>query len=273
VPKPEALSDREVLPMHKPTTSILAAASLAVASCALLSPAHANAPPLKVLTAGALKPIVTAMVARFEAKGAPVDVQNDTAGALTKRILGGAPCDVVILTEEALKTLAAKGAIAQKVPTPLAKVGIGVAVRTGTPLPDISTVDAFKLTVLAAPSVAYLDPAAGGSSGIYLVDLFKRLGIDKQVATKAVTVPGGLVADRLVDGQAGLAIHQISEILEVKGVTLVGPLPTAIQNYTVYAASPCAHSQDLTAASAFITMMAGPDAAVLFKSKGMEPVR
>jgi molybdate transport system substrate-binding protein len=271
VPNPEPLFDGEVLPMRKPKTPILAAASLAMAACALLPSARADAPPLKVLTAGALKPIVAAMVARFETKDGPVDVENDTAGALTKRIEGGEACDVVILTEGALKTLATRSAVLQKAPTPLAKVGIGVAVRTGTPLPDISTVDAFKRTVLAAPSVAYLDPAAGGSSGIYLVALFKRLGIDKQVAAKAVPVPGGLVADRLVDGRAALAIHQISEILAVKGVTLVGPLPAAIQNYTVYAASPCGHSQSLTAAAAFITTMAGPDAAALFKAKGMEP--
>jgi molybdate transport system substrate-binding protein len=152
-------------------------------------------------------------------------------------------------------------------------VGIGVAVKAGAAKPAIGTVDEFKAAVLAARKVAYIDPAAGGSSGIYLDGLFTKMGIIDAVRAKAVLVPGGLVATRVVDGQADLAIHQISEILPVEGATLVGPLPDAIQNHTTYAGAVSAKAANAQAAQAFLSTLSGPEAAETLRGKGMLPAR
>ena len=142
--------------------------------------------------------------------------------------------------------------------------------KQGTPAPDIGSVAAFRQALLAARAVAYIDPAAGGSSGIYLSQLFERLGIAPQIAPKAVLVPGGLVAQRLVSGEADIALHQISEILAVPGVTLVGPIPADIQNYTVYAGGISTATQDAPAAQAFLALLASERARAVLKDKGME---
>lgn len=248
----------------------LAAAALA---CGAMANA-AQAEGFKILTAGALKPVVSAVAIGFEKEtGRAVSVENDTAGALTKRLEAGDACDVTLLPTGALDAMAAKGLVDKASARPVARVGIGVAVAANAPKPDISTVPAFKDAVLAAPSVAYLDPAAGGSSGVYLTGLFKQLGITDQVAKKAVLVPGGLVAQRVVDGRATLAIHQISEIMAVPGATLVGPLPPEIQSYTNYSAAVCSKTTSPQVAAAFINELRTPGSAAMFKLKGMEPMQ
>ena len=154
----------------------------------------------------------------------------------------------------------------------MARVGVGVAVREGAARPDIHTVDAFKQTMLTAKAVAYVDPAAGGSSGIYLSGLLDRLGIGAVVKPKAVLVNGGAAADRVVSGEADVAVQQISELLPVKGVVVLGPLPAEIQNYTVYAAGISASTGQAAAAQALIDLVRGHDGAAVIRSKGMEPV-
>ena len=136
--------------------------------------------------------------------------------------------------------------------------------------PDISTVDAFREALLAAKSVAYIDPKAGGSSGIYFDRLIDRLGIGQQVRAKARLKSGGHVADLVANGEADLAVHQISEILPVKGVRLVGPLPAALQNVTIYAAGLAAAAQEPAAAKALLAHLAAPSAAAVLQAKGME---
>ena len=121
--------------------------------------------------------------------------------------------------------------------------------------------------------MAYIDPASGGSSGIYIVKLFAQWGIAQQIDAKAVKVKGGSVAEHVVDGEAVLGIHQISEILPTKGVTLVGPLPAEIQNYTVYTSAISNTSAEPAAARAFLQLLTGPDAARLIKEKGMEAAK
>lgn len=234
----------------------------------------AQADTIKVLTTGAFKQVVVALVPAFEARtGHKVEVQNDTAGALAKRIAGGETFDVLVLTPAGLKTLATEGKVMATSVAPLARVAIGVAVRAGAPQPAMASVEDFKQAVLAARKVAYIDPAAGGSSGIYLDGLFQRMGIAEVVRAKAVLVPGGLVADRLVSGEADLAIHQISEILPVQGAQLVAPLPEAIQNYTTYAGAVSAASRHPQAAQAFLTTLTGTEAAQTIRAKGMLPVQ
>ena len=155
--------------------------------------------------------------------------------------------------------------------TNLARVGVGVMVKEGTPKPDIGSVEAFKQALLAAKSVAYIDPASGGSSGVYVDGLLVKLGIADQVRPKAKLKKGGHVADLISSGEAELGIHQISEIVSEKGVTLVGPLPAAIQNDTTYAAGVGAAAKDGAAAAALVKFLAGPALQPILKEKGMEP--
>jgi molybdate transport system substrate-binding protein len=225
---------------------------------------------LKVLTAGAMKQVVLALQPEFEKRGHKLIVDNDTAGGLQKRIEGGEAFDVVVITPAVLDQLAAKGKIAPATKVNLARVAIGVMVRPGAKLPDISTVDAFRQALLDAKSVAYIDPASGGSSGIYLDKLFEKMGIADAIRAKAKLKRGGYVADLLVSGEAELGIHQISEILPVKGVILVGPLPAEIQNYTVYAGALSTAAKDAAAAKAFLDLLAGPAAAAILRDKGMD---
>lgn len=244
---------------------------LIVVAAACAGADAAGAAELKVLTAGAFKPVVAALAPVFEGQtGHTVRIENDTAGALARRIGNGEAFDVVVLTPAAMEPLEQAGRVARGSSVRLARVAIGVAVKQGAPLPAIGSESDFRQALLAARAVAYIDPAAGGSSGIYLTQLFQRMGIAAQIAPKAVLVPGGLVAQRLVSGEADLALHQISEILAVPGVTLVGPIPAEVQNYTVYAGGLAATSADLPAARAFLELLAGERAKTVLKDKGME---
>jgi len=230
-----------------------------------------SAAEVKVLTAGAFKQVVLAVVPEFEKQtGHKVTVDNDTVGGLTKKIEGGETFDVVVLTPGAVDELTKKGKIAEGTKAVLARVGVGVMVKAGAPVPDVSSVDAFKRALLDAKSVSYIDPAIGGSSGIYVANLLQKLGIADQIKPKEKLKKGGYVADLIKSGEAELGIHQISEIVPVKEVTLVGPLPAEIQNYTTYAAGVGASAKDSEAAKALIKVLSGPAAAAVLKEKGMD---
>jgi molybdate transport system substrate-binding protein len=246
---------------------LLLASAVGVALCTT-----AQAVELKVLTAGAFKSTVVALLPEYEkASGNKVSVENETVGGLMKRIEAGESFDVVVMTPETVDKLAGENKVMSGSRTNLARVGVGVMVKAGANKPDISTVDAFKKALIDAKSVSFVDPASGGSSGIYIAKLLERLGIADQVKPKEKLKQGGYVADYVEAGEAELGIQQISEILPHAGVTLVGPLPQDIQNYTVYAAGIGAGTQHGEAAKALIATLSGPSAQALFKSKGMEP--
>jgi molybdate transport system substrate-binding protein len=233
-------------------------------------PGAAGAETLKVLTAGAFKQVLLAIIPAFEATGHQLQWDNDTVGGLVKRIEAGESFDLVIASPAALSGLAKSGRIAGG-SVELAKVGVGVAVREGAARPDIGTVDGFKQALLAARRVAYIDPASGGSSGIYVSGLLDRLGIGAEIKPKAVLVHGGTSADNVARGEADVAVQQISELLPVKGVVVVGPLPPEIQNYTIYSAGIAAGSRQKPSAQALIDLLRSADGAGVIRSKGMEP--
>jgi molybdate transport system substrate-binding protein len=246
---------------------LFAAISLGV----VMASEKGSAAEVKVLTAGAFKQVVLAVVPEFEKQtGHKVTVDNDTVGGLTKKIEGGETFDVVVLTPGAVDELTKKGKIAEGTKAVLARVGVGVMVKAGAPVPDVSSVDAFKRALLNAKSVSYIDPASGGSSGIYVANLLQKLGIADQIKPKEKLKKGGYVADLIKSGEAELGIHQISEIVPVKEVVLVGPLPAEIQNYTTYAAGIGAGTKESEAAKAIIRVLSGPAAAAVLKEKGMD---
>lgn len=231
----------------------------------------ADAADIKVLTAGAFKPVVVGEVAEFEKRtGHRVIVENDTAGALLRRIKGGEAFDLAVLTEAGADELSRSGHAAPGSVAAVAKVGIGVAVKEGAPKPDIQSVDAFRQALLGARSIAMIDPGAGGSSGIYLAKLFEQWGIAPQVKAKAILVPGGLTALRLVNGEADLAVQQMSELVGIPGAVLVGPLPAQIQNYTVYSAVISARAADKDATAQLLAALRGPAVRASLPARGIE---
>jgi molybdate transport system substrate-binding protein len=242
-----------------------------IAGAFSLAASAAHAAEVKVLTAGAFKEVVLALVPAYERKtGNKVIVDNGTTGQLKKRIADGEAFDIVVITPVVVDEMIASGKVAGGSKINLASVGIGVVVKEGAPKPAIDTVEKFKEALLKAKTVAYIDPKSGGSSGIYIDKLLVKLGIADQIRPKAKLKMGGHVADLIVNGEAELGIHQISEIVPVKGVTLVGPLPKEIQNTTTYAAGVSATVKDKAAAKELIDYLSGADAAAVLKSKGMD---
>ena len=243
---------------------------LLIALFALAAIVPASAADLKLLTAGAFKSVALELVPEFEKKtGHKVTVENDTAGGLARRIAGGEYFDVVVLPPAALAPLLGSKAVESSV-KPLARVGIGVAIKQGAPVPDISTVDAWKQSLLAARAIAYTDPASGGTAGTYLAKLFEKMGIADELKPKSVLVKGGLAAEKIVSGEAEIAMQPASELLAVPGVVLVGPIPLEVQTYIIYAGAVSAAARDQGAADALLAALHGPDKAALLKKKGME---
>ena len=239
-----------------------------LALLALLIPLSVQAAELRVLTAGAYKAVLLRLAPAFEQRtGHTLAVQNETVGGVQRRVRAGEAFDMIVVTPAAaaaLGELVRPGTV-----RPLARVGIAIAVPAGAPHPDIGTPDGVRAAVVAARAPSWIDPAAGGSSGIYMNKLWEEWGIAGLVVPKAVLVQGGLVADRLLDGRSDLAFQQQSELVDVPGVDLVGPLPEAIQNYTVYAGAIPAGSAQPDLAAGLLAYLAGPDAAPALAARGM----
>src|SRR5882672_4431075 len=208
---------------------------------------------LRVLSGGAAKSLVDPLAASF--KGGVVKVDYQPMGRLVESLAQGAEVDMVIVTEETLPRLEKEGRV-QRGAKPLARVGIGVAVNQSAPSPDISTVEAFKRTLLAAKSIVYIDPPVG-TSGKHLAEVFARLGVAEPVNAKARLGSGGYIVEPVGRGEIELGIHQISEIIPVKGVKLVGELPRELQKYTTYVAVPVRPSRTVLD---FIDHLTGPEA-------------
>jgi molybdate transport system substrate-binding protein len=222
---------------------------------------------LKVLSGGAMRPLLTEAVALFErGGGAKVDVIYRLTSVLQKDIEAGAVFDIALLPRPELDALAEAGRIEPDSRTDIARSAIGVAVRAGAPKPDIGSVAAFRGALQAAKTIGYSD----GPSGLYIAELLRRLGIaeDVKAKTRLTSAP---VAELLVSGEAELGMQQIVAILPVTGAELVGPLPAELQNIIVYAAGLPAAAADTAAARAFIGFLATPEVAVLIRAKGLEP--
>jgi len=221
--------------------------------------ARVDAAELKVLSAGAMKTIVTELGAEFTREtGHTLALTSGTVGQLRDKILAGEAADVVIMSDTAIDQLIGQGQLAGGSRVDIARTGIGVAVREGAPKPDISTPEALKQALLSARKIAYVDPASGGTSGIYFATVLQKLGIADAVKDKSILKPGGFVAELVARGEADLCVHQISEILPVKGATLVGPLPRELQKVTTYSAALPARAAGNEPAKAFVEFLARP---------------
>lgn len=237
----------------------------------LLSAAPAQAAELTVFAATPFMPVLADIVPGFQARTHDtVKIGRDTSGGLVKRIEKGEVFDLAIVGMPGLETLTAGGKIAAGTGAPLAKSGVGMAVKEGVPKPDVSTVEAFKRTLLASRAVAYSDPAFGGTTGVYLSKLFERLGIADAIKAKAVMVPGGLAAERIVSGEADIALQQMGEAMAVKGAAFLGPLPAEIQFYTVFGTGIAANTAHADSVRALLTDLRGEAASRSLAQHGME---
>jgi molybdate transport system substrate-binding protein len=223
---------------------------------------------IRVLSGGAARAFVEPLASTFP--GHTVKLEYQPMGKLVQSLAGGYQADMVIVTSEVLPQLERDGSVAAGGGRPVARVGIGVAVNEKGPLPDISTPEAFKRTLLAARSVVYIDPKTG-TSGKHVAEILQRLGIADAVNRKATLGQGGYVTEPVGRGEIELGIHQISEILPVKGVRLAGPLPPELQKYTVYVAAPVLGSQNKPAVDAFIAHLSTPQARARLAASGYTP--
>jgi molybdate transport system substrate-binding protein len=223
----------------------------------LMSTSFTQAEQISVLSGGAAKSFIEPLAKTFP--GHTVKLEFQPMGKLTKSLADGYPADMVVVTSEVLDQLKGDPKLDVKAAKPIARVGIGVAVHESAPIPDIRSVEAFKKTLLSAKSVVYIDPKVG-TSGKHVAEVLQRLGIAEQVNAKAKLGSGGYITEPVGRGEIELGIHQISEILPVKGVKLAGPLPAELQKYTVYVAVPVASSQKSAVVRQFITHLSGPSA-------------
>jgi len=226
---------------------------------------------IHVISAGAARGAVVPLIEPFQKEsGHTIKFDYGTMGQIQAKLKEGQRPDVVIVTTTVIAELEKSGAVVPGSSTPLGRTSIGVGVLESAPSPDISSVDAFRKTLLAARAVAYIDPAVGGTSGKHFAAVLIRLGIEPQIKAKAVLVPGGYAAERVAKGEADIVVHQISEILPVKGVKLVGPLPAELQLYTIYTAGLGSGGTNADASRAWIRYISGPAGRKSFADRGME---
>jgi molybdate transport system substrate-binding protein len=239
-----------------------------------LSPPAVAADEIRVMTSGTFTAALLELAPRFERDTghrlvAATTTMGVGANSIPSRLQRREPADVVILDDEAMAQLVADGAVIAGSRTPLARSGIGMAVRAGAPKPDISTVAALTRTLLQAKSIAY----SASVSGRYLTtELFQRLGIAEQVAGKSRRIEGERVGAVVARGEAELGFQQTSELLPVPGIDYVGPLPSDVQRVSVFSAGVAAHSRNPAAAEALIRFLASRDAVAAVSATGLDPV-
>jgi molybdate transport system substrate-binding protein len=227
---------------------------------------------MRVFCARSMHVAVTTLTRQFAGgKAEAPDIVFEPMGALQARLAAGETADVLILAAPAVDALVASGAIAAGSRTAVARAPIGVAARDGAPPPDISTAGAFAAALKSARAIALSDPAVGGSAGVYLRDLFSRMGLAETIAAKTVTQKSGVAAaDAVGHGDADLAMTFISELLQGKGVRILGPLPPPYGHTTAYAAGVSSRSGMREAARTFIASLTAPDAASIWTAAGFD---
>lgn len=240
-----------------------------VVAANLLLPSMAHAAEIKLLASVALKDAYFELIPQFEkATGHKVSMAWSSTPDVQKRIAAGEAADLIILGDSGTEELIKQGKLVASSRVNFAKSGIGVAVRAGTPRPDTSSADAVKRSVLAAKSVAY----SAGASGIYLVNMFQKLGIFDLVKSKTATVkPGERVGEVVARGEAEIGFQQVSELIAVKGIQYLGPLPAELQHITVFSGGLHTGTKVAAAATALVKFLTAPAATPTIKSHGLEP--
>jgi molybdate transport system substrate-binding protein len=217
----------------------------------------------------AMRQILAELAQAYEARGgASIAIESVGGVDAARRVAAGEPFDAVFLASDAIDKLIASGHVLAGSRIDLVRSGVAVAVRQGAPQPDMASEDAVRRAVLAARSVSY----STGPSGVALARLFERWGIAEAIAPRLVTPPPGIPVGSLVArGQVELGFQQLSELIHVEGIAVLGPLPPEIQIVTTFSAGVCATSGQADAVRALLAFMQGPDATPAKRRQGMEP--
>ena len=241
----------------------------------LLASALAPAAEIKVFSAVAMQEITADLVPKFEkATGHKLLVTVDVLGGMMKRIESGETADVILLPGQGIAALVKQGKASESEVRPVARSSVGVAVRRGTPRPDISTPEAIKQSLLAAKSIFISDPAQGGFVTPHLLKVFERLGIAeemkrKTVYTKAAGTAG--IEQVVATTDVNMGLNQLQEFAPIAGMEIVGPLPGDLALTTPFSAVVMGGTKETEAARALINFMRTPEAAAVIRAKGMEP--
>lgn len=224
---------------------------------------------VRLLSTLALQGALGRLAPQFEAAtGIRIDAEFAPTVGLLPRLRSGEAADLVILTREGLDELAAEGRLIADSRTDLARSYVGLAVKAGAPHPDIANPPALRAALLAARSVAY---SRIGASGIYFAQLIEQLGIATVINAKATIVASGFTAERLVSGEADLAIQQISELKQVDGIAVVGPIPPELQTPGLFSAGIMANAKRRSEAARLLRFLASSDVAPVLRETGLEP--
>jgi molybdate transport system substrate-binding protein len=246
----------------------------AVAVALLPGPILAQSGAIRVFASGAPAEAAKRIAAKFtETTGQEVSFSVGTVAMVQKMLADGEKADIVVLPVVAMDALSKSGALGAGSRVDLARVGIGLAVRQGARRPDISTVDAVRRTLLDAQSIVYPDPVGGGQTGAYLARMMARLGIADAVKAKTTllfAIGGGVT--RVAEGKSEVGLFNISEILPVAGVTLVGPLPSDLQRYIAFSAALHVAAAARAPALALLHALTDVQSGEIWRHTGFEPL-
>ncbi|MDD1525802.1 molybdate ABC transporter substrate-binding protein [Bradyrhizobium sp. WBOS7] len=224
---------------------------------------------VRILSTLGLMGAMRSLSSAFEAAtGIHVDADFAPTLALLKRLRDGEAADLVILTREGLDEMIAEGRVLADGAADLARSYVGIAVRAGQPHPDIGSEAALRKSLLAARSVAY---SRLGASGVYFAQLIVQIGIAAEINARATIVEQGFTAQRLVSGEADLAVQQISELKQVEGIEVVGPIPYELQTPAVFSAGRMANAKQAGAADRLLRYLASPQVVPVLRRSGLEP--
>src|SRR5450755_3972331 len=223
---------------------------------------------VRLLSTLALMGAVRSLAGRYQAEqGTRIDADFAPTIGLLDRLRGGEAADVVILTREGLDDLASEGTVVADSRVDLARSYVGIAVKAGADHPDIATEPALRATLLGA-RVAY---SRIGASGIFFAQLIERMGIASEINAKARVIPSGFTAERLVTGDADLAVQQISELKQIAGIEIVGPIPLELQTPALFSAGLMIGSPRVAEAERLLRYLASVDVAPVLRGAGLEP--
>jgi molybdate transport system substrate-binding protein len=224
---------------------------------------------IRVLSTLALKGAVHGLASQYQAAGGMrIDADFAPTLALLERLRSGESADVVVLTREGLEEVAREGRVVAESCVDLARSWVGIAVKAGALHPDISTEATLRTALLGARSVAY---SRLGASGILFAKLIGRLGIASDINGRAVIIPQGFTAEKLVTGEADLAVQQISELKQIEGIDVVGPIPRELQKPAVFSAGRVAATNKPDEADRLLRFLASPEVAPALRASGLEP--
>ncbi|MGY4436760.1 molybdate transport system substrate-binding protein [Bradyrhizobium sp. F1.13.1] len=224
---------------------------------------------IRVLSTLGLMGAMRSLSSAYEtATGVHIDADFAPTLALLKRLRDGEAADLVILTREGLDEMIGEGRVIAESAADLARSFVGIAVRAGQAHPDIATETALRKALLAGRSVAY---SRLGASGVYFARLIAQMGIAPEINAKATIVEQGFTAERLVSGEADLAVQQISELKQVEGIEVVGPVPHDLQTPAVFSAGRMANAEHADAADRLLRYLASPEVVPVLRQSGLEP--